>query len=268
MLSFASLSLYPIPVFLTTESLFSPASQLLSFLHLSSSSLLLFPHLLPPSLGCYISLPVTLTDFMKGGGVPTVCSTLLPTLSSQFPISSLLPSLYWLSSLFSFLWFPFQLLHCIFSEFIFTVLLLWFPPSGCPNWSVFCLDHQGFFLWLCHLVGLSIDIWAKGEKLKLKRKLKYLYMFSGGTEYVQVHCFADVDGLGKMKNNYSEKVLMNVTICYHISSHHPSMWCDPRWKWRKTTKWSTERDLEGIRRCQSFHSGVSVCGGVEEGWPT
>lgn len=148
-LCFASLSLYPIPVFLTTESLLSPASQLLSFLHLSSSSLLLFPHLLPPSLGCYISLPVTLTDFMKGGGVPAVCSTLLPSLSSQFPISSLLPSLYWLSSLFSFLWFPFQLLHCLFSEFIFSVLLLWFPPSGCPNWSVFCLDHQGFFFCDC-----------------------------------------------------------------------------------------------------------------------
>lgn len=42
-LSFASLSLYPIPVFLTTESLLSPASQLLSFLHLSSSPCYSFP---------------------------------------------------------------------------------------------------------------------------------------------------------------------------------------------------------------------------------
>lgn len=64
--------------FFATEYRLSPASQLLSLLPLSSSSLLLFLHLLPPSLGCYISLPVTLTDLMRRGGA-TVCSALLPT---------------------------------------------------------------------------------------------------------------------------------------------------------------------------------------------
>lgn len=45
-----------------------PPSQLFFLLPLSSSSVLPFLHLLPPSLGCYISRPVTLTDLMRGWG--------------------------------------------------------------------------------------------------------------------------------------------------------------------------------------------------------
>lgn len=136
--------------FFATEYRLSPASQLLSLLPLSSSSLLLFLHLLPPSLGCYISLPVTLTDLMRRGGCNRMLRT-SPNSLSQFLSSliSLLPSLYRLSSLFSSPLFSHPSLHHFFSKIIHPVLLLFQSPFLfsalylCPN----CFAKIIRFIW-------------------------------------------------------------------------------------------------------------------------
>lgn len=144
---------------------FFPPSQLLSLLLLSSSSLLLFLLLLPPSLGCYISLPVTLTDLMRRGWgcnrmlhtSPNSLSQFLFLLISSPPLSLWAPI------------FPF-FTPCLPSPAPNVVLQI--HPPCLPLYSILLPLICSLFriqtvvsfaniirsFWFCCLVRLSIDI--------------------------------------------------------------------------------------------------------------